>query len=83
MNQSEAVDTLILMTGKKGYHLLSFLVPLLYHALANGLMTSMQLSKADYIIGVTFSISYIVAAVVAVIAVLYWQKKKALDVFVK
>ena len=69
-----------LVTGKKRYHLLAFLVPLLYHAVANGLMTSMTLSRINYIIGVTFSISYIVAAIAAVIAVLIWQKKKTLDV---
>ena len=69
-----------LVTGKKRYYLLSFLVPLLYHALANGLMTSMNLSRINYIIGVTFSISYIVAAVAAAIAVLRWQKNRTLDV---
>ena len=69
-----------LVTGKKRYHLLSFLVPLVYHAVANGLMTSMDLSRTNYIIGVTFSISYIIAAVIAVIAVIRWQKNRTLDV---
>ena len=69
-----------LVSGKKRYHLLSFLVPLTYHAVANGLMTSMDLSPINYVLGITFSISYIVAAVAAVIVVLRWQKNKTLDV---
>ena len=72
-----------LVTGKKRYHLLSFLVPLLYHSVANGLMTSMNLSRINYIIGVSFSISYIVAAAAAVILVLIWQKKKTLDIQIR
>ena len=69
-----------LVSGKKRYHLLSFLVPLIYHSLANGFMASMTLSKINYIAGVSFSISYIVAAAAAVVAVLRWQKNKTLDV---
>ncbi|MBR4461884.1 MAG: PrsW family intramembrane metalloprotease [Erysipelotrichaceae bacterium] len=69
-----------LVTGKKRYRLLSFFVPLLYHTVANGLMASMSLSKINYVIGVASSISYIIAAIAAVIIVLHWQKNKTLDV---
>ncbi|MBQ6560182.1 MAG: PrsW family intramembrane metalloprotease [Erysipelotrichaceae bacterium] len=67
-----------LVTGKKRYRLLSFFVPLIYHSVANGLIASMKLSKINYVIGVASSISFIVAAVLAVIVVLRWQKNRTL-----
>ncbi len=71
------------VTGKKGYHLLAFVVPVVYHSLANGLIATMEQSKINQVIGITSSISYIVAAVVTVPVVFYWQKKKTLNVPVK
>ena len=69
-----------LVTGKKRYHLLSFLVPLTYHTLANGLIASMDLSRINYALGVISSISYIVIAAAAVMIVILWQKNRTLDV---
>ena len=72
-----------LVSGKKRYNLLSFLVPLTYHALANGLIASMSFSKINYAAGVASSISYIAAAAVAVIVIIFWQKNGTLNVPVK
>lgn len=69
-----------LVTGKKRYHLLSFFVPVIYHSLGNGFMSTMELSTINYVLGVVFSISFIITAVLAVIIVLRWQKNKTLDV---
>ena len=72
-----------LVTGKKGYHLLSFFVPLIYHSLANGFMAAMDLSKINYVLGVASAISFIIAAVVTVIIVIRWQKNRTLEVSIQ
>ena len=69
-----------LVTGKKGYRLLAFFVPVAYHSIANGFMAAMDLGKANSVVGTVWAISYIVAAVLAVIIVIRWQKKGTLDV---
>ncbi len=56
------------------------LVPLIYHSLANGFMTSMNLSKINYVLGVASSISFIIVAVVAVIIAIRRQKNRTLDI---
>ena len=71
-----------LVSGQKKYRVLSFAVPVLYHAITNGLMASMELSKINLVIGVAASISHIVAGIVTVIVILRWQKNKTLDVSV-
>lgn len=69
-----------LVTGKKRYRLLSFLVPLLYHSVSNGFMSTMSLSKVNNNLGFVFAISLIIAGVLTIITVIYWQKNKTLDV---
>lgn len=43
-------------------------------------MASMDLSKVNTVIGVTASISHIVAGIVTVIVLILWQKRGTLDV---
>ena len=69
-----------LVTGQKKFRLLSFVIPVLYHAVTNGLMVSMDLSKVYSVIGAAASISHIIAGIVTVIIILRRQKSKKLDV---
>ena len=69
-----------LVSGQKKYRLLSFVVPVVYHTITNGLMASMDLSRLNLVICAAASISHIVAGIVTVIVMIKWQKNRTLDV---
>lgn len=69
-----------LVSGQKKYRLLSVAIPVVYHAISNGLMASLDLSKANSVLGAAASISHIVAGIVTVIILIRWQKNRTLDV---
>ncbi|MBQ9268540.1 MAG: hypothetical protein IJ206_03370 [Oscillospiraceae bacterium] len=69
-----------LVTGQKRYRLLSFVIPVAYHAITNGLMVTMDLSKFNQIIGSVAAISHIIAGIVTVIIIIRWQNNRKLDV---
>ena len=69
-----------MVTGKKGYHLPGFLIPVAYHSLSNGFMVSMEYSKINDVLVTIFAFSYIPLAVLTVFLILRWQKNRTLDV---
>lgn len=68
------------VTGLKRYGVLSLAVPVLYHTVTNGLMTSMELSKVNSVIGGAAAISHIAAGILTVIVLILWQKRGTLNV---
>lgn len=62
-----------LVTKKKRYAFLSLMIPVIYHTVTNALVSLPYISYATVI-------SHGVAAVVAVILILRWQKNKTLDI---
>ena len=71
------------VTGQKKNLWLSVWVPVVYHTVTNALIASATYSKVLDVLGTAAAISHIVAAVIAVIIVLLWQKNKTLDVPVR
>ena len=69
-----------LVSGRKKDLLLSFALPVLYHTLANTFVKSMKMNGVLRVLGYASSISFIAAAAVSVILILYWQKHKTLDI---
>ena len=69
-----------LVSGKKGYRLFSFFIPVIHHTVTNAFMSTMNVSSLNNVQGIAAAISHIVVGVITVIVVFYWQKKGKLDV---
>ena len=71
------------VTGQKLNLLLSILIPVVYHSIANGLMGVEDPNQLFVILGNFASLHFIATGILTVIIILHWQKNRTLDVPVK